>query len=72
MDNVLRLLFPILELNQQGSVRSEVILPALESNKTYLHCCLSTAAMHLKATTVAPGFASAASQGSRRSACMRT
>ena len=50
IDNVLRLIFPILEINQRGSARSEVILPALESNKCYLHCCLSIAAIHLKST----------------------
>lgn len=50
IDNVLRLIFPILDANQHGSARTDVILPALESNKTYLHCCLSISAMHLKAT----------------------
>ena len=50
IDNVLRLIFPILEINQHGSARSEVILSALESNKCYLHCCLSIAAIHLKST----------------------
>ncbi|KAI4207546.1 MAG: hypothetical protein LQ346_000478 [Caloplaca aetnensis] len=50
IDNVLRLIFPILEVNQHGSARSEVILPALESNKCYLHCCLSISAIHLKST----------------------
>ena len=50
LDNVLRLIFPILETNQHGSARSEVILPALESNKGYLHCCLCISAIHLKAT----------------------
>ncbi|KAF2280838.1 uncharacterized protein EI97DRAFT_366633 [Westerdykella ornata] len=50
IDNVLRLIFPILDVNQHGSARSDVILPALESNKTYLHCCLSISALHLKAT----------------------
>ena len=50
IDNVLRLIFPILEVNQHGSARSEVVLPALESNKCYLHCCLSIAAIHLKST----------------------
>ena len=48
IDNVIRLIFPILEVHQHGSARAEVILPALESNKCYLHCCLSVAAMHLK------------------------
>ena len=50
VENVLRLIFPILEVNQHGSARSEVIIPALETNKTYLHCCLSIAAIHLKST----------------------
>lgn len=49
-DKVSRLIFPVLEVNQHGSVKSDVILPALESNKCYLHCCLSVAAIHLKAT----------------------
>jgi len=50
IDNVLRLMFPILEAHQQGSARSEFVLPALASNKCYLHCCLSIAAVHLKCT----------------------
>lgn len=50
IDKVCKLIFPILEANQHGSARSDVILPALESNKAYLHCCLSTAATHMKAT----------------------
>lgn len=58
IDNVLRLIFPILEVNQHGSARSEVILPALESNKCYLHCCLSIAAIHLKSTQCLQGLAS--------------
>lgn len=45
---VLPTIFPILESNQHGSVSSDLILPALRDNKTYLHCCLSTAAQHLK------------------------
>ncbi|KAH0551400.1 hypothetical protein GP486_007385 [Trichoglossum hirsutum] len=55
IDNVLRLIFPVLEVNQHGSARSEVILPALESNRCYLHCCLSISALHLKATRGLPG-----------------
>ena len=54
IQNVLRLIFPILEANQHGSPRSDVILPALESNKCYLHCCLSVAAMHLKSLKKEP------------------
>ena len=54
IDNVLRLIFPVLDFNRHGSARSDVILPALESNKCYLHCCLSIAAQHLKATEKIP------------------
>ena len=50
LGGVARLVFPVLEVNQHGSTSSDVILPALESNKCYLHTCLSTAALHLKAT----------------------
>jgi hypothetical protein len=49
-DNVLKLIFPILDANQHGSARSDVIIPALESNSAYLHCCLCIAATHMKAT----------------------
>lgn len=45
---VLPTIFPILESNQHGSVSSDLILPALQSNQAYLHCCLSIAAQHLK------------------------
>ncbi|KAK6370954.1 DNA-binding transcriptional regulator ume6 [Lithohypha guttulata] len=48
IENILPMVFPILEANQHGSVKSEVILPALETNKAYLHCCLSAAAIHMK------------------------
>jgi hypothetical protein len=47
---VLPTIFPILESNQHGSVGSDLILPALQSNKGYLHCCLSIAAQHYKAS----------------------
>ncbi|KJX95554.1 transcriptional regulatory protein pro-1 [Zymoseptoria brevis] len=49
-DKVLKLIFPILNANQHGSAREDVILPALESNRAYLHCCLSIAATHMKDT----------------------
>lgn len=49
LDKVNKLIFPILEANQHGSTR-DITLPALESNKAYLHCCLSIAATHMKAT----------------------
>ncbi|KAI0164690.1 fungal-specific transcription factor domain-containing protein [Xylariaceae sp. FL1272] len=47
---VLPTIFPILETNQHGSVGSDLILPALQTNKGYLHCCLMIAAQHFKAT----------------------
>lgn len=54
IDKVLNLIFPILDVNQHGSARSDVILPALESNRCYLHCCLSVAGIHLKSTERIP------------------
>ncbi|KAI2640751.1 PRO1 protein [Hypomontagnella submonticulosa] len=47
---VLPTIFPILETNQHGSVSSNFILPNLQNNKGYLHCCLMIAAQHYKAT----------------------
>lgn len=49
VQHVLPTIFPILETNQHGSVSSDLILPALQTNKGYLHCCLSIAAQHYKA-----------------------
>lgn len=51
VDNVLRMIFPILEVHQQGSARARAVLQSLEANKSYLHCCLSVAAIHLKTTS---------------------
>lgn len=53
LENVLPLLFPILEANQPGFFRADVILPALENNKAYLHACLVVAATHLKYNSTA-------------------
>jgi hypothetical protein len=50
ISDVLPTVFPILESNQHGSARSDYILPALQSNKCYLHCCLSISAQHFKST----------------------
>lgn len=49
---VLPTIFPILDCNQHGSVASDLVLPALQSNGVYLHCCLSIAAQHLKSQAV--------------------
>ncbi|KKA25131.1 C6 sexual development transcription factor NosA [Rasamsonia emersonii CBS 393.64] len=50
VDKVLRLSFPILEVHQRGHERAQAIFHSLETNKSYLHCCLSVAAIHLKNT----------------------
>lgn len=50
VENVLRLIFPILDVHQRGTARARAILNSLETNKSYLHCCLSVSAIHLKAT----------------------
>ena len=48
ISHVLPRIFPVMEVSQHGAARSQAILSALERNKTYLHCCLSIAALHLK------------------------
>ncbi|KAL4905346.1 hypothetical protein BDW74DRAFT_184948 [Aspergillus multicolor] len=48
VDNVLRLVFPILDLHKQGPSRAREIVRSLESNKPYYHCCLSVSAIHLR------------------------
>ncbi|KAL4895592.1 fungal-specific transcription factor domain-containing protein [Aspergillus ambiguus] len=48
--NVLRMIFPVLEAHNRGHIRAQAILQALETNKCYLHCCLSVSAIHLKTT----------------------
>ncbi|CAG7922609.1 unnamed protein product [Penicillium olsonii] len=50
VENVLRTIFPILEANQKSTARTKAVLSALETNKSYLHCCLSVSAIHLKTT----------------------
>lgn len=56
IDNVLRLFFPIVEAFQGGeNERTRAILNSLEHNKSYLHCCLSVAAIHLKNTVKIQG-----------------
>jgi hypothetical protein len=50
VDNVMPLIYPVLEANQPGSARADIIMPALELNKAYQHCCLSVSALHMKTT----------------------
>lgn len=63
VQHVLPTIFPILESNQHGSVGSDLILPALQTNSIYLHCCLSTAAQHIKTLNVAAGITTTAAPG---------
>ncbi|PYH42643.1 uncharacterized protein BP01DRAFT_376110 [Aspergillus saccharolyticus JOP 1030-1] len=48
VDNVLPLIFPILEIHPRSRSRSREIIRALETNKSYYHCCLSVSAIHVK------------------------
>ncbi|KAI6250360.1 Transcriptional regulatory protein pro1 [Erysiphe necator] len=50
ISDVLPIAFPILEMNLRGSARTHHVISALQRNKCYLHCCLSIAAQHLKAS----------------------
>jgi C6 transcription factor Pro1 len=50
VDNVLRLIFPVLETHQKSHERAQAVLQSIETNKSYLHCCLSVAALHFKST----------------------
>ena len=50
LDKVMKLIFPVLDANHHGSAGSGIILPALETNRCYLHCCLDVAAVHKKST----------------------
>lgn len=55
IDKVAKLIFPILDANQYGSAKTDIILPALGMNRCYLHCCLSISAIHMKSTDVRGG-----------------
>lgn len=50
LDHVLQLIFPILELHQRRPARASEILRSLQTNRSYLHCCLSVSAIHIKTT----------------------
>ena len=49
IQHVLPTIFPVLESSQLGPVGSDLILPALQNNPGYRHCCLSIAGQHYKA-----------------------
>jgi hypothetical protein len=48
LSNVLRHIFPVLEAHGEGPSHRDFIFNALQTNKCYLHCCLSVAAIHRK------------------------
>ncbi|OJK03243.1 hypothetical protein ASPACDRAFT_1886237 [Aspergillus aculeatus ATCC 16872] len=48
VDNVLPLIFPILDVHPRSRARTREIIRALETNKSYYHCCLSVSAIHVK------------------------
>ncbi|GAB1216421.1 hypothetical protein ATERTT37_005636 [Aspergillus terreus] len=48
VDHVIRVAFPILEIHRGGAARINEIIGSLQVNRSYLHCCLSAAAIHLK------------------------
>ncbi|KFY70572.1 hypothetical protein V499_09066 [Pseudogymnoascus sp. VKM F-103] len=50
IQNVLPSIFPVLEANVSAPTLSDLILPALETNKSYLHCALNISAQHYKST----------------------
>ncbi|GLA83240.1 hypothetical protein AtubIFM56815_007432 [Aspergillus tubingensis] len=47
-DNVVHLVFPILEVRPGPALHTKEILDLMQTNKSYLHCCLSASAIHLK------------------------
>lgn len=52
--HVLPLIYPVMDTAENGSATSRIIIPALQSNKTYLSSCLSIAAIHLRSMTQEP------------------
>ncbi|KAF2222360.1 fungal-specific transcription factor domain-containing protein [Elsinoe ampelina] len=49
VDSTSKLLFPVLDATQHGSARAGIVLPALDTNLSFRHCCLSVAGTHKKA-----------------------
>ncbi|PSK43750.1 Transcriptional activator protein UGA3 [Elsinoe australis] len=49
VDQTSRLFFPVLDATQHGTARTGILLPALETNTSFRHCCLSVAGTHKKA-----------------------
>ncbi|KFX88001.1 hypothetical protein V497_06998 [Pseudogymnoascus sp. VKM F-4516 (FW-969)] len=51
IQNVLPSIFPVLEANVAIPTLSDMVLPKLEMNKSYLHCALNISAQHYKSTS---------------------
>ncbi|KAI2830461.1 transcriptional regulator family: Fungal Specific TF [Aspergillus niger] len=56
VDNVLKLIFPVLDLHPQMAPRSQEILQSLENNKPFFHCSLSVSALHIKTVKASTSF----------------
>ncbi|TQS38744.1 hypothetical protein Golomagni_00746 [Golovinomyces magnicellulatus] len=54
VSDVLPIIFPILEIDPHQSAHRDHVISALQTNKCYVHCCLSIAAQHQKATMQNP------------------
>ncbi|KAL4885896.1 fungal-specific transcription factor domain-containing protein [Aspergillus karnatakaensis] len=48
VDHVIPLVFPISEALQTGPERFREVLGSIRTNRSYMHCCLSVSAIHLK------------------------
>ncbi|KAL2820828.1 fungal-specific transcription factor domain-containing protein [Aspergillus cavernicola] len=48
VDSVIPLVFPMSEALQSGPERVREILSSVRTNRSYMHCCLSVAAIHMK------------------------
>ncbi|KAL4871357.1 hypothetical protein BDV12DRAFT_164155 [Aspergillus spectabilis] len=48
VDHVIPLVFPISEALQTGPERFREVLSSVRTNRSYMHCCLSVSAIHLK------------------------
>ena len=54
INHVAKLVFPFVEIDNDFNGSSETLLTAMTSNKCYMHCCLSAAALHLKLSGFVP------------------
>ncbi|KAB8228759.1 Zn(II)2Cys6 transcription factor [Aspergillus alliaceus] len=50
LDNMMMLIFPIVDAHQVGPARIREIFGLMQNNRAYFHCCLSFGAIHLKSS----------------------